>query len=493
MTRRYYRIRPLERVEQRLVDGVPFVLADYEHDGVRHHVAATLGDPRRPAARAARARAPTRARCRRASRCSPTSTRASPTPATSSALLAEADLPAAVARVAFVLAPAETAHGRRASTFGRGAGRRARRGPRPARPAPDDGRADGAAGGCRTSSSSGCPSAPDVYLFRAVARENQRDERLVALAEVRDLTPVRDDDGRITALPELERIVAPGVRGDALGAVAPARRASGCCGTGCVLYVWPTIDFGPEEAGAVDRALRARDRRARARAGDAARAHARGRRRARPRAAHLQPGRPRRRRRARPTRRREPLQPLDEGAQRIVSARRRGTLHPAEIVKLLAPQRPQPGAAIPAGEFVEHDLDDETASWSRSTARRPPTRASVVVGLIRNRTERYPEGMLRVVAARRPDALARLARRARVPADHRRARPRRAARRAGRVVRALLGREDRDGLRHREHGLGRGGAAADRRASRRRAARSTSSSAASTSARSRTSTPRRRC
>ena len=45
MTRRYYRIRTLEHVEQRLVEDVPFVLATYEHGGVRYHVAATLGEP----------------------------------------------------------------------------------------------------------------------------------------------------------------------------------------------------------------------------------------------------------------------------------------------------------------------------------------------------------------------------------------------------------------------------------------------------------------
>ena len=64
----------------------------------------------------------------------------------------------------------------------------------------------------------------------------------------------------------------------------------------------------------------------------------------------------------------QPLQPLDEGAQRIVSARRRGTLHPAEIVKILAPQRADAGAAIPPGEFVEHDLDDD----GDARAGRPP-------------------------------------------------------------------------------------------------------------------------
>ena len=45
MTRRYYRIRPLEGTRETLLDGVPFVLSSYERDGRRHHVAATLGDP----------------------------------------------------------------------------------------------------------------------------------------------------------------------------------------------------------------------------------------------------------------------------------------------------------------------------------------------------------------------------------------------------------------------------------------------------------------
>ena len=52
----------------------------------------------------------------------------------------------------------------------------------------------------------------------------------------------------------------------------------------------------------------------------------------------------------------EPLQPLDDGAQRIISARRRGLVHPAEIVKLLD------------GDFEEHDLDDD----GRARPGRPP-------------------------------------------------------------------------------------------------------------------------
>src|SRR3954465_8662050 len=44
MTRRYYRIRDLESVGQRLVENVPFVLTSYAQDGVGRSVAATLGD-----------------------------------------------------------------------------------------------------------------------------------------------------------------------------------------------------------------------------------------------------------------------------------------------------------------------------------------------------------------------------------------------------------------------------------------------------------------
>ena len=51
------------------------------------------------------------------------------------------------------------------------------------------------------------PSAEDIYLFRGVARTNPKDERLFALAEVRGLTRVRDDEGHVVALPELEQVL----------------------------------------------------------------------------------------------------------------------------------------------------------------------------------------------------------------------------------------------------------------------------------------------
>jgi hypothetical protein len=57
------------------------------------------------------------------------------------------------------------------------------------------------------------PSVEDVYLLHAVARDNPKDERLFACAEVRDVTPVRDEAGRIVQLPHLERMLTEAMAG----------------------------------------------------------------------------------------------------------------------------------------------------------------------------------------------------------------------------------------------------------------------------------------
>ena len=391
MTRRYYRIRPLERLEQRLIEGVPFVLAEYEHRGVRHHVAATLGDPDElPAAfRAVAAHARTlpdgepllldlyarEPELRELER-----------------LLAGAGLPPAVARVVFVVAPWRGSGQVDVLTFARDSeGRlvenRDVRGLHPMMAERMD------LWRLSNFALERLPAAPEVYLFRAVARDNERDERLVAVAEVRDLEPVRDEQGRIAALPELERVVRQAFEAmRSAQSRRPARQR--LLWNRLLLYAWPVIDFAPEEAGAII-ARFARETaglglelvmlRARLLVDGVERDSTLRIFNPGGQGVVVEVGEP-------PTR---PLQPLDEGAQRIVSARRRGTLHPAEIVKVLAPQRAEPGAVIPPGEFVEHDLDDdgELVPVDRPAA---TNRASVVVGLVRNRTERYPEGMLRV-------------------------------------------------------------------------------------------------
>ncbi len=50
-------------------------------------------------------------------------------------------------------------------------------------------------------------SAEDIYLFHAVANQNAKDERLIAIAEVRDLTAARNSAGRIIGFPHLEGLL----------------------------------------------------------------------------------------------------------------------------------------------------------------------------------------------------------------------------------------------------------------------------------------------
>ena len=370
MTRRYYRIRELESVEQRLLEGVPFVVATYWHLGVRHHVAATLGDPG-DLPDALRALAGF----------------AAGLPAGDVVLAdlyarepaeppeALADLPAAISRIAFI-SDDDT------RSFARVNGGLVEaldlRGLHPMMAERMD------IWRLSNFALERLPSADDVYLLRAVARENPRDERLVALAEVSDLTPVRDETGRITALPELERMLRQAFADmRAVQSRRPARDR--LMWNRLLLYAWQVIDFTPEEAQPVIRrfarltaglGLELVELRVRLREGDEIRDRVLRLFNPTGRRVMAELGDPPR----------QPLQPLDEGAQRIVSARRRGLLHPAEIVKLLAGN---------GGEFVEHDLD---AAGRLVPVDRPPAtnRASIVVGLIRNRTARYPEGMLRV-------------------------------------------------------------------------------------------------
>src|SRR5262249_57544888 len=82
----------------------------------------------------------------------------------------------------------------------------------------------------------------------------------------------------------------------------------------------------------------------------------------------------------------EPLMPLDDYAQRVLAARRRGTVYPYELVRLLAG---------PEGTFVEHDLD---AEGRLVPVDRPPggNTAGIVTGLVHTPTEKHPEGVVRV-------------------------------------------------------------------------------------------------
>ncbi|MCI2419945.1 ATP-grasp domain-containing protein [Saccharopolyspora sp. K220] len=232
------------------------------------------------------------------------------------------------------------------------------------------------------------PSADeDVYLLRCVAPTNPSDERLVAMTQVRDLTPLRDDEGRILALPAAEGALDACLV--AIRNVQAQRPAAKRLDTNrIVIYVWPPSDLTPQElhtvvqrvapttAGAgVEEVLflgRQRDRDTGALDPVAVRASydaATG--------VRLTVTDP-------PT---DLIHPLDDYGQKVLRARRRGAVYPYELTDVIAGSD---------GSFTEYDLDDAGAL---APVDRPKGRntAGIVAGVATTPTQRYPEGMTRVV------------------------------------------------------------------------------------------------
>ena len=215
------------------------------------------------------------------------------------------------------------------------------------------------------------------------------------MAEVRDLTAVRDEQGRITALPELERIARQAF--ESVSAFQSRLRSRERLHWNRVmLYVWPVMEFEPDEA----RPVIARLGRMTVGLGlemvllkvrVAATADAPSARRccasSTPPAAAWSPRSTRRRpsRCSRSTK--APSGSCRRGGGGCAPG---GDPHRAGARAAGARQRD------PARRFVEHDLDEhgELVEVNRPRA---TNKASIVVGLVSNRTERYPEGMLRVI------------------------------------------------------------------------------------------------
>ena len=236
------------------------------------------------------------------------------------------------------------------------------------------------------------PSARHVYLFKCTARDIPTDQRLVALAEVRDLTPLRDGIGVVAALPELERVLA-----SCLDAIRRARASRPPAAlpqlNRILLYAWPLIDVP------IDELLSVVSRLAPTTDGlDLEQVIFQGRiatpdggaepivvRVSRPPGTGLtiritDP----------PT---APMQPLDAYGQKLLQARRRGAVYPYELIPMLLTEGTASTAA--RGSFVEYDFDEE---GRLVPVQRPygQNTAAVVVGLVSTPTARYPEGMTRV-------------------------------------------------------------------------------------------------
>ncbi|HET7475052.1 MAG TPA: carboxyl transferase domain-containing protein [Dermatophilaceae bacterium] len=229
----------------------------------------------------------------------------------------------------------------------------------------------------------------DVLLYHAVAPGNEADQRLVAMAQIREFAVVRDQDGQVVSLPHAERAVA-----SCLEAIRRARAAYGQA-RGKVpldmnhvwLHIWPVVEAGLDELAALQRTISPLTVGAGIEEVLAQGRIAGPRGEPYPVAVRFsyQPGsgvvaniidQPSTR-----------LAPLDDYAQKAQRARRRGTVYPYEITALITG---------PDGSFAEHDLDDTGALVP---VQRPPGRnkAGIVAGVASSPSDRYPDGIRRVV------------------------------------------------------------------------------------------------
>lgn len=230
------------------------------------------------------------------------------------------------------------------------------------------------------------PSADEeVYVFHCVAQNNPADERFVAMAQVRDLTPLRDADGRILALPAIEGALAACL--DAIRtAQAQLGRKQRLDTNRITIYVWPPSELSLDDLNTVARRLlpmtagagleevlflgRQRDPNTERLTDIAVRVSYDGGMRMTV---------------TEPTT--EPIQPLDDYRQKVLAARRRGATYPYELTDVLAGRR---------GRFVEYDLAEDGTLVPVERPKGQNT-AGIVVGVVTTPTERYPEGVTRVV------------------------------------------------------------------------------------------------
>ncbi len=400
LVRRYYRIRALHSLAYREIEGHGFATAEYEHAGTRQTVLATqAAETDLPAALAAAARAVAEVPPDREVRLDVFLRR---TGGPDDVAVAAERLRVAVNAVPFprrvarltvaVAATEDRPHALQLFTF---------------RPGPEGYVEDLFYRGAHPMLAERLglerlanfeierlPSSDDLYVIKAVAKENPRDERLVVVAEVRDLTPVRDASGQIAELPALERTLL-----EALAAIRslqmrrpPDRRGAW---NSVVLHLGPPVDLRSEDM------ARLVSRLAPATEGlglDTVMLYGR---------IEEGPGQPARERTLvvtkpagrgivltlrPPVRGRVPA--LSPYEQKVARLRARGLVYPYELVKMLAPPRGRRAGFVP-GEFVEYDLEgDELVP-----VHRPPgqNEANVVVGVIRNFTPVHPEGMARVI------------------------------------------------------------------------------------------------
>jgi len=402
MTRRYYRIRPLRNVQVTERSGRPLLTAEYAHDGQDYLVIATVADAGESAAGTDLPQLIDALPAGRivlvdlyvTSPSGPGQTSEDDPDARADRIRGKLGIiPPAVARVAVAVRRPDGEGGGwpdwftfRGGPDGAAAEDRAQRGWHPL--------VAERLGLWRLSGFelTRLPAAPDVHLFRIRGRAVPDDQRLIALADVRDVTIVRDDSGQISGLPQIERLLDACL--DSLRSARSADRELARLDWNRVqLYVWPAVDAPLSELDQVIRSL-------------AARTGALGLEQVLVQFRSVEGGAESRELMLRMSRPPgagltlritdpppQPLRELNAYTQNVIRARRRGTVYPYELIPLII-RSPDPGGA--PGTFTEYDLDEAGAPVPVDRAYGSNT-ANLVLGVVSTPTRRYPEGMRRVV------------------------------------------------------------------------------------------------
>ncbi len=238
------------------------------------------------------------------------------------------------------------------------------------------------------------PSTEDVYLFHGVARNNPKDHRLFALAEVRDMTVVPDARRGRPGYPTLERM--------GLQAIIAMRRARAAYAerdrpqaNRITLFVRPPWTVPRENwsdlaemliplaPGAGLELVVIRTQIPEADGG------------LRPTVLNVDGIVARTITVAEEPPRDDVVRPLTRYRQKVLTSQRFGVPYPFEILRMFAPPPGTVGRFKPA-HFVEHDLD-ESGENLVPVYREPGLNSSnLVVGLLTTYTDAYPEGMTRV-------------------------------------------------------------------------------------------------
>jgi acetyl/propionyl-CoA carboxylase alpha subunit/acetyl-CoA carboxylase carboxyltransferase component len=230
----------------------------------------------------------------------------------------------------------------------------------------------------------------DVYAFLATGKDQPEDRRIFIHAEVRDLTPVRDEAGQVVAFPQLERTFA-----EALSCLRRLRREQDrkarTESNRLELFLRPPVGDARQDLTRLVRKL------APATVGlglEEVRINGRfdGDERQVLRLSNpsglgvelrLEP----------PSQ--APIPLLSRYEQKVAKLRRRGLTHPHELARLLTPDALSETPELPRGTFEELDLDED--GQLAPVDRGPGENVSnIIVARMTTFTDAYPEGMTRI-------------------------------------------------------------------------------------------------